>query len=97
MKLKSGCFVFMVVICILFSTMAVSSSDNQTDVILNQNPFSDDCISVDNYDSNEKLEVTAHKSYDGFYEDIKNCKDSFNIENNYKYYESDEKLQRNLP
>lgn len=38
------------------------------------------------------MDVT-NKSYDDFYEDIKDCTDTFNIKNNYMYRESDNKSQ----
>ncbi|WP_407454240.1 right-handed parallel beta-helix repeat-containing protein, partial [Methanobrevibacter sp.] len=80
MNLKSKWLVFILIICILFSITAVSASDNHTETTLNQDPI-----------SNEKLKVTD-KSYDNFYEDIKSCTDSFDIENNYKYNENDNKM-----
>ena len=98
MIFKSKYFMFIVVICILFSITAVSadSVSNQTDVLesdvdlqsgidLNQDVSGDG--------QNEKLEDATYKSYDDFCEDIKDRTDSFNIESNYKYDESDVEMQ----
>lgn len=59
----------MCIICILFSIAAVSANDNQTDE-LNLNPISDDRISIND---NDKLMEVTNKSYNDFYENIKDC------------------------
>ncbi len=83
MRFKSKCFVFLLVVCILFSAAAVSASDtNYMDVNTN--------------DSNEKLELTNDKTYDNFYEDIESSTDSFDMENNYKYDESDSRMDLSI-
>ena len=87
MEIKSKFFVFILVICISLSITAVSASDNQTD-FLNNDLNSNDQIEVNDNDLNEKLMQTNESSYDDFYEDIKDCGDSFNIKSNYKYNES---------
>ena len=93
MKFKSDCFVLMLVFCILFSITAVSASDNQIEAYLSQDSISNDYIDVNQEYSNEKLEAGTDKSYNDFYEDIKNCTDSFNIESNYKYDENDNEMK----
>ena len=91
MKLKSKCFVLVIILCILFSISAVSAADNQTD-ILNQDSILDDRLEVNNDDLNEVLEAT-NESYDKFYEDIKDCTDTFNIESNYVFNEGENNTQ----
>ena len=91
MELKSKCLVFLIVICIIFSITAVSASENQSDVGLSQDLVSDNQLGVVNDDLDEKLMETANKSYDDFYDDIRDCNDTFNIESNYVYDESSNK------
>ena len=67
MKLKSKYFVFFCIICFLFSIVAVSANDNQTDA-LNHNPI-----------SNDDLMDGTNKSYNDFYDDIKDCTGTFNM------------------
>ena len=90
--MKSKFLMGLIILCILFSITAVSASDNQTEVSLNQESISNDYIDVNHGDFNEKLE-TATKSYDDFYNDIKNCTGlRFDIKSNYKYDENDSKM-----
>ncbi len=89
MKIKSEYFVFMFIVCILFSITAVSANDNQTDS-LNLDMISDD-----------ELMQTTNRPFNDFYEDIKDCNDTFDIKNDYVYDESDNNTrlainQRNL-
>ena len=85
MKFKLRNFVFVLIICIIFSITAVSAaSENQTDgeLILNeQNDIGNNL--------NEKQAVTTDKSYGDFYEDIKDSTDTFDMKSDYKYDESD--------
>ncbi|WP_405268214.1 lectin like domain-containing protein [Methanobrevibacter sp.] len=93
MKFKSKYFVFVIVICILFSISTISASDNQSDVALSQNLISDEQIDISNDGLNEKLAAATTKSYDGFYEDIKDYNGTFDMKYDYKYSESDNKPQ----
>ena len=83
--IKSKYFVFILIICILFSVATVSANDNQT-VVLNQDAISNEGMGVN--DDVNRIEIT-NKSYDDFYDDIKDCNDTFEIKNNYVYGESD--------
>ena len=85
MMIKSKYFVFILIICILFSVATVSANDNQT-VVLNQDAISNEGMGVN--DDVNRIEIT-NKSYDDFYDDIKDCNDTFEIKNNYVYGESD--------
>ena len=90
---KSKYFAFILFICILFSMAAVSAGDNQAD------EPEQDLILNDGTSIGELTETS--KSYDDFYDDIKDCTDTFNIENNYVYSKSDNNTelifnQRNL-
>ena len=76
---------FILIICILFSVATVSANDNQT-VVLNQDAISNEGMGVN--DDVNRIEIT-NKSYDDFYDDIKDCNDTFEIKNNYVYGESD--------
>ena len=62
MTIKSKYFMFILIICLLFSVVAVSANDNQTDV-LDHNTISNDRIGVN--DDAELMEIT-NKSYDDF-------------------------------
>ena len=94
MKFGLKHFVFIMVICILFSISAVSSADNQTDVSLNNDLISDDSLEVNNNDFEEKLEVTTNKSYADFYEDIKDCTDTFDMKDNYRFNEQKDNMSQ---
>ena len=83
--IKSKYLVFILIICILFSVATVSANDNQT-VVLNQDAISNEGMGVN--DDVNRIEIT-NKSYDDFYDDIKDCNDTFEIKNNYVYGESD--------
>ena len=87
MGFKSKYIIFLLVVCILFSTAAVSASDSQSDASY---------MDVNTDDSNEKLEVTNYKSYDNFYEDIESSTDTFDMENDYKYDESDSRMDLSI-
>ena len=80
MNFKYKCLILTIVICIMLSLTAVSAGDNHTDT--NQGLAPDDF--------NEKLMETQTESYNDFYEDIKNCTGTFDIQSNYKYVESDD-------
>ena len=92
MNFKSKCFVFILIVCILFGIAAVSAADNQTDDALNQDMVSNDEIEVSDNDLNDKLTQTTNKSYNDFYDDIKDCTDTFNIQSNYKYDNEKDKM-----
>ena len=74
---------FLLIICILFSVSTVSASDNQT-AVLNHDVISNDDV--------ELMEI-ANRAYDDFYDDIKDCTDTFEIKSNYVYCENDNKKQ----
>ena len=54
----------------------------QSDTNINQNLQA-------NSQKDDLLKASEDKTYNDFYNDIKNCEDTFNIENDYKYSESD--------
>lgn len=105
MKLKSKYFVFLLIICILFSISTVSANDNNMSINQNLQNDANQDINQDlqlndaNQDINQDLELnnqkddflkaSGDKTYNDLYNDIKNCEDTFNIENDYKYSESD--------
>ena len=80
---------FILIICILFNVSTVSANDNQTDV-LNHDAISDEGMGVND---DVELMQTANRSYDDFYDDIKDCTGTFEIKSNYVYGESDNNKQ----
>ncbi len=83
MKLKSKCFVVILIMCILFSMAMVSANDTD----LNQN------LEKDSANPDDLTGVLEEKSFDDFYDDIKSCTNVFDIKNNYKYDKSDNKTK----
>jgi hypothetical protein len=76
MKLRSKCFGLAIVICILFSAMAVSAEDMDMNQTMEM-------------DSDDSLEVLGDKSYDNLRDDIMNSSGTFDMQDDYKYDESD--------
>uniref|UniRef100_UPI00388DAFA4 C1 family peptidase n=1 Tax=Methanobrevibacter sp. TaxID=66852 RepID=UPI00388DAFA4 len=86
MKKYKKYFIILLILSILLSITAVSANDNPNEVNTNQNLE----MNIPNTDSLQ--ETSEYKTYDDFYEDMKSCKGFFDIENNYKYDESDSKM-----
>lgn len=71
----------------MLSLTAVSAGDNHTDT--NQGLAPDEKIGIGD-DFTEKIMETQTRTYDDFYEDIKNCTDTFDMQSDYKHVESDD-------
>ncbi|WP_405295682.1 C1 family peptidase [Methanobrevibacter sp.] len=83
MKIKSKYLVIILIICIIFNITTVLASDNHNDAD-SSNPFD---FNINDWIG--ELLGTDYKSFNDLSKDMKDCNDTFDMKNDYKYGESD--------
>ena len=94
MKLKSKLLIALIIACVMFAVTGVSA-ENVTDDNLQLDMGSNHDLKSVQYDGENQDNLAKgddYKSFNDFYNDIGNCSGTLNLEDNYRYSESDDSL-----
>ena len=94
MKLKSKLLISLIIVCVTFAVTGVSAENVTDDSLQLDMDSNHDLKSVQDDGGNQDNLATGdhYKSFNDFYNDVGNCNGTLNLEDNYKYGESDNPL-----
>ncbi len=95
MNLKSSLLIFLVILCVLFSTTCVFANENSTE-ILSYDGESETGLMTDNSEIIQESPDDEYRSFSELKEDLDKSDSIFNVTYNYKFSESDPEGSINL-